>query len=225
MQCASSLKPPSAPLAGLHLQAPFSSGQPRNTQPLTLFLSQHPPSTHQSLQGLLNLDAADKLTQKLEFAIHKPTELECSVLAFKMYSDQVMCTIQPLVRIGVNGILKWWTSFSLWYLNSPTTIDAVLCLKICNSKASVTKITKSLQGWGVICPLKPSVHRYSNHPRWQCSFTPTCLDTSPSFHPTHLLHPQWFDAKGSRAAKIFLIAHFMSFYIPRLLAYCFPPSK
>lgn len=29
-----------------------------------------------------------------------------------------MCTIQPLVSIGVNGILKSWTSFNLWYLDS-----------------------------------------------------------------------------------------------------------
>lgn len=70
MQCASSIKHPSAPRAGLHLQASFSSGQPGNTQPptpscLNILLPHIQPDL---FRASLNLDPADKLTQKLEFA-------------------------------------------------------------------------------------------------------------------------------------------------------------
>lgn len=74
-------------------------------------------------------------------------------------------------------------------------------------------------------PLKPSVHRYSNHPCWQCLFffySHISWHQSPSFsfYFFNPLHNRQifsilcgFGAKGSRAANIFLIAHFMSFYI------------
>lgn len=109
------------------------------------FSSNHLTSTSQTrrFKGLLRLGATQKLTQKLDFAVHtyRVRMQRLSILDLYGSGDQVIrCDLQPLVSIGVNGIQKQCTSFSLWFLVSTSGAD--LCLKIYNLKA----IPKSLQG-------------------------------------------------------------------------------
>ena len=145
-----------------------------------------PPTPPSSLQVLLDLDAARKPT---------PGTGICDAnLQNNVFSSSKTPSTTSLYSVNRRPHTPR-TSFSLWYLNPAHR----RCLKTRNIKASV-KTTRRLQGGPrPVSPLKPSVHSFSS----STGFLPLNTD---------LLHPQWFGAKGSRAAKSFFFSH-SSFYV------------
>lgn len=201
MQCAYLLQRPLASLPpGLFIVA----GRRRNSKPSTSSCLNIRKSNPIAVSGLSTLRCHWQRDFESGIRHTNLQNLECSVWAlfFKnIYSDQVVCAIQPLVSMGVNGIFKWQTSFDLWYLNSHNhrcrslheelQLKSLRTIKVFRVGCDLI-VLYHLPCIGISTLLADSFW-YSHFSRYQ----------SPSSQPTNPLHPRWFGAKGSRAAKIF----------------------